>query len=180
MAVESAVIEKLKEEFGNVIVETHRFRGDDTAVVSREKVIDVLTFLKQDTDMAFEFLMDVTAVDYLGQEPRFEVVYHLYSFARNRRVRIKTKVPEEDAVVDTASSVWKGADWFEREIYDMYGISFKGHPDLRRILLYEEFEGHPLRKDYPLDLRQPTVPTREFPDPEKQVRRDIDEWRVRK
>lgn len=176
----SAVIEKLSAQFGTDIVDTHSYRGDDTAVVLRNRVIDVLTFLKEDPDLSFEFLMDATAVDYFGRDPRFEVVYHLYSFSKNQRVRIKTGVPEDDPVVETASSVWKGADWFEREIYDMYGITFTGHPDLRRILLYEEFEGHPLRKDYPLDLRQPTVTTREFPDPEKQVRRSLDEWRDRK
>jgi NADH-quinone oxidoreductase subunit C len=180
MAVESPVIAKLREKFSASIVETHSFRGDDTALVLREQVVDILTFLRQDPEMAFEFLMDVTAVDYLGREPRFEVVYHLYSFSKNQRVRIKTGVPEADPVVDTASTIWRGADWFEREIYDMYGIRFAGHPDLRRILLYEEFEGHPLRKDYPIDLRQPTVATREFPDPEKQVRRNIDEWRGKK
>ncbi len=180
MTDKSPVIARITEQFGASVYETHSFRGDDTALVLRESVIDVLAFLKQDPDMDFAFLMDLTAVDYLGREPRFEVVYHLYSFSKNLRVRVKTGVPEADPVVATASTVWKGANWFEREIFDMYGIRFEGHPDLRRILLYEEFEGHPLRKDYPIDLRQPTVSTREFPDPEKQVRRTIDEWRDRK
>jgi NADH-quinone oxidoreductase subunit C len=106
--------------------------------------------------------MDLTAVDYQkypGREdgPRFEVVYHLYSIARNHRVRLKVRVDEDDAVVPTAVPLWPIANWFEREVWDMFGIRFAGHPDLRRLLLYEEFVGHPLRKDYPINRRQPLI-----------------------
>ncbi len=176
----SSVLDKIEERFGEAILETHSFRGDDTVVVERDRLLELLDFLRNDPDMSFEFLMDLTAVDYLGRKsPRFEVVYHLYSFSKNQRLRVKTGVPEEDPEVDSATVIWKGANWFEREVYDMFGIKFRGHPDLRRILLYEGFEGHPLRKDYPLDKRQPTVPTDEFPDPEKDVKKHIDEWKGR-
>src|SRR5438876_76098 len=103
----------------------------------------------------------LTAVDYLGRTPRFEVVYQLYSLSLNHRLRVKVPVPEDDPVVPTASGVWKSANWAEREAWDMFGIRFAGHPDLRRILMYPEFEGHPLRKDYPVDKRQPLVPERD-------------------
>jgi len=96
-------------------------------------------------------------VDYLGEQPRFEMVYHLYSVGRNRRLRVKARVPEEPAEIDTLTELWSSANWMEREVWDMYGIRFKGHPNLRRLLLYEEFEGHPLRKDYPKERRQPLV-----------------------
>jgi NADH-quinone oxidoreductase subunit C len=102
-------------------------------------------------------LVDLTAVDYLGETPRFEVVYHLLSLKHNHRVRIKARVLESAPEIDTVISVWPAAGWMEREVWDLYGIRFRGHPDLRRILLYEEFEGHPLRKDYPKEKRQPLI-----------------------
>jgi NADH-quinone oxidoreductase subunit C len=107
--------------------------------------------------MDFNFLMDLTAVDYLGKIPRFEVVYHLYSLRHNHRLRVKAPVKEDDPTIDSLASIWKSADWYEREVWDLYGIKFLGHPDLKRILLYEEFVGHPLRKDYPIDKRQPLI-----------------------
>ena len=102
-------------------------------------------------------LMDLTAVDYLGQTPRFEVVYHLYATGTNQRVRIKVRVAEEAAEIASVVGLYLSANWMEREVFDLYGIRFDGHPDLRRILLYDEFEGHPLRKDYPKERRQPLV-----------------------
>jgi NADH-quinone oxidoreductase subunit C len=111
----------------------------------------------------------VTAVDYLGSVPRFEVVYHLYSSSRNHRLRLKVRVPEDAPRVPSVTSVWRGANWLERETYDMYGIRFDGHPNLTRIYLYPEFEGHPLRKDYPKERRQPLV-TRADVEPAQQRR----------
>jgi NADH-quinone oxidoreductase subunit C len=102
-------------------------------------------------------LIDLTAVDYLGQVPRFELVYHLLSLRHGHRVRIKARVAEEAPEIDTATPVWPAANWMEREVWDLYGIRFRGHPDPRRLLLYEEFEGHPLRKDYPKEKRQPLI-----------------------
>ena len=151
------VLEKLRRRFGDNVVSTHSDFGDDTALVRRERIVEILIFLRDDPDLRFEFMMDLTGVDYLGEEPRFEVVYHLYSFEKKHRVRIKARIPEEDPVIDSAVSVWPGIDWYEREAYDMYGIRFRNHPNLKRILMYEEFVGHPLRKDYPKARRQPTL-----------------------
>jgi len=119
---------------------------------------DIFRWLKEDPQLDFNFLADLTAVDYLDKRtPRFEVVYHLYSLSKNHRLRVKIPVAGEDPVVDSLTPLWKGANWLEREVWDMFGIRFRGHPDLRRILLYEQFEGYPLRKDYPVNYRQPLV-----------------------
>ncbi|MBI4607423.1 MAG: NADH-quinone oxidoreductase subunit C [Candidatus Rokubacteria bacterium] len=157
-----AILARLVECFPGRILETHAFRGDHTAVVDLSAIAEVLRFCRDDPALGFEVLMDLTAVDYLkypGREdgPRFEVVYHLYSLTHNHRLRLKVRVEEEDAVVSTAVPLWPVADWFEREVWDMFGIRFAGHPDLRRLLMYEEFQGHPLRKDYPVNKRQPLI-----------------------
>lgn len=153
----SAVLSKLEETFGDAIVATRSDFGDDTAVVRRERIVEICTFLRDDPELRFDLAMDLTGVDYLGEEPRFEVVYHLYSLEKKHRVRIKARVPEDDAAIDSVVPVWIGMDWYEREAYDMYGIVFRGHPNLKRILMYESFVGHPLRKDYPKAKRQPTI-----------------------
>jgi NADH-quinone oxidoreductase subunit C len=153
----SVTLNKLTERFPGSVLETHSYRGDDTAVVKKEHILDICTFLKDDEALLYNFMMDLTAVDYLGKEPRFEMVYHLYSLKYNRRVRIKARVSESDCSIDSIVSVWVSANWFEREAFDLYGITFKGHPELRRILLYDGFQGHPLRKDYPIKQRQPLI-----------------------
>jgi NADH-quinone oxidoreductase subunit C len=153
----SVTLRKLSERFAGSVLETHSHRENDTAIVKREDILDICAFLRDDQALLYNFMMDLTAVDYLGKEPRFEVVYHLYSLKFNRRVRIKAKVSESDCSIDSIVSIWPSADWFEREAFDLYGITFKGHPELRRILLYEGFEGHPLRKDYPIKKRQPLI-----------------------
>jgi len=149
----------LKERWPQDVVEIHDFRGDETAVVKREALIPTARFLKQDPAFQMNILMDLTAVDGLGMkwQPRFEVVYHFYSLAQNHRLRIKVRVEENDAVVPSLTELWPVADWFEREVWDMFGIRFEGHPNLKRILMYEEFNGHPLRKDYPYNKRQPLI-----------------------
>lgn len=156
------ILDQLRARFGAAIVETHAHRGDQTAVVDRPAILDVLRYCRDEPALACEILMDLTAVDYLkhpGREdgPRFAVVYHLYSVTHNHRVRLKVRVEEDDAVVPTAVGLWPIANWFEREVWDMFGVRFAGHPDLRRLLLYEEFVGHPLRKDYPVGRRQPLI-----------------------
>jgi NADH-quinone oxidoreductase subunit C len=158
----AAILARLTERFGPAVVETHDHRGDHTAVVTRESLLEVLRHCRDDAALAFDMLSDLTAVDYQkfpGREdgPRFEVVYHLYSVGANHRVRIKVRVDEDDAVVPSAVPLWPIANWFEREVWDMFGIRFGGHPDLRRLLMYEEFVGHPLRKDYPINRRQPLI-----------------------
>jgi NADH-quinone oxidoreductase subunit C len=153
----SVALERILAEFGDAVVATRADRGDATAAVERARIVDVLAFLREDDACSFEMLSDVTAVDYLGDAVRFEMVYHLYSVARNHRVRVTARVPESDPVVASVVSLYPSANWMEREVFDLYGIRFEGHPDLRRILLYDEFEGHPLRKDYPKEKRQPLI-----------------------
>jgi NADH-quinone oxidoreductase subunit C len=154
----SPVLRRLLELLPGAVQETHARLGDATARVDPSRVVEVLRLLRDDPELEFEMLTDVTAVDYLGEVPRFEVVYHLYSVSKNHRVRIKARVPGDDAPeLESAVPVWPSANWMEREVWDLYGIRFRNHPDLRRILLYEQFEGHPLRKDYPKEKRQPLV-----------------------
>jgi len=152
-------LRRLLEALPDAVLATHADLGDATARVETSRIRDVMRFLRDDPELDFEMLTDLTAVDHLGGDAeaggRFEVVYHLYSVARNHRVRIKVRVDLPDPEVDSVVSLWPSANWMEREVWDLYGIRFRDHPDLRRILLYDEFDGHPLRKDYPKERRQP-------------------------
>jgi len=151
-------IDRINSKYEGVILDSHDFRGDQTITVQKNTLIDLFKFLRDDPDLDFKFLMDLTAVDYLNRkENRFEVVYHFYSLKHNDRLRVKVPLSEDDCTIDSVSSLWKTANWYEREVWDLYGIKFNGHPDMRRILLYEEFKGHPLRKDYPINKRQPLI-----------------------
>jgi NADH-quinone oxidoreductase subunit C len=162
-----AILESVREVLGDAVRDAHDYRGDATILVDREHIAEVLTTLRDHEDLRFNFLIDLTAVDYLGRDPRFEVVYHLASIETElrgsepsrvrRRLRVKTAVPESPCEAPSVVEVWPAANWMEREVWDLYGIRFTGHPDLRRILLYEQFKGHPLRKDYPKERRQPLV-----------------------
>ena len=151
------LIDKLKEHFGSDLLTAESSHGDEVITVGRDAAPAVLRALRDEADFAFNFLIDLTAVDWATREPRFEVVYHLKSLSRNQRLRVKVPVPADDAWAASAVELWKSADWLERECYDMFGIIFRDHPDLRRILLYDSFVGYPLRKDYPVDRRQPLV-----------------------
>jgi NADH-quinone oxidoreductase subunit C len=153
----SIALTRLLEHCTDAVQATHAQHGDATAMIAAPRLIELLRFLRDDADCAFEMLTDLTVVDLLGEELRFEVVYHLYSVAKNQRVRLKVRVSEAESAVASATSLYPSANWMEREAFDLYGIRFEGHPDLRRILLYEEFEGHPLRKDYPKTKRQPLI-----------------------
>ncbi len=152
-------LERAKETLGDAVTGSHSYRGDETIVVDATRIVEVLSKLRSEVEL--DFLVDVTCTDYLGREPRFEMVYHLRSMAHGDRLRVKA--PLEDPIdgtnpnIDTIVPLWVGANWLEREVYDLYGINFVGHPDLRRILMYEQFKGHPLRKDYPKEKRQPLV-----------------------
>lgn len=154
-----ADLEALKTQHKSAIVSSHSSCGDDTAVIFSSHVPTVMRWLKESA--GFDFLVDVTAVDFLGREPRFEVVYHLRSMKTGSRLRIKVPLDqiEEGPAPELPSVValWPTANWMEREVWDMFGIKFTDHPDLRRVLLYEEFVGHPLRKDYPKEKRQPLI-----------------------
>jgi NADH-quinone oxidoreductase subunit C len=159
-----AVIDALVGRFPDAVYDPYvGVGGDDCAFVRGERIEEVCRFLKTDPAMGFDLAPYITAVDYLGQEPRFEVVYNLLSLVHNARIRLRVKVAEGVAL-PTVVGVWRGADWFERYCFDMYGIRFTGHPDMRRLLMYDEFVGHPLRKDYPLRGRQPLVKEREVHD----------------
>ncbi len=165
------VLDKLKERFGGAILETHSDFGDDTAVVDPARWKAVCQFLREDPSMDFDMPVDLCGVDHperaraTGSDrmPRMEVVMHLYSVSKGHRIRLKARVGDEDmdgAELDSVTSIWPGMNWLERETFDMSGVRFRGHPDLRRILMYPEFEGHPLQRTYPAQKTQPLVPYR--------------------
>lgn len=157
-------LQRVQEKFPHDVIENHVFRGDETLLIRPEALQPVARFLKESPELDFNFLMDLTAVDYLffaggriQKAHRFEVVYHFFSLKRNHRIRIKVPVDEKNPEVDTLTDIWASANWYEREVWDMFGIRFNGHPNLKRILMYDEFQGHALRKDYPFDKRQPLI-----------------------
>jgi NADH-quinone oxidoreductase subunit C len=156
-ATNDEALQLLRESFPDDVVEIALPQGDATAIIQPRALRKILEFLKNDPRLLFDLLADLTAVDYAGRKPRFDVVYHLVSLPFKRRLRIKIRLEESAAEVDSVASLWGCADWLEREVWDMFGIGFAGHPDLKRILLYEEFKGHPLRKDYPIQKRQPLI-----------------------
>jgi NADH-quinone oxidoreductase subunit C len=147
----------LTENFPGEIEETAISCGDAVAVAATGALLGIMEFLKDDPRLLFNVLLDITAVDYLGREPRFEVVYQLLSLPHNQRLRIKVRVSGEKPTLVSLTGLWESANWLEREAWDMFGIEFSGHPNLKRILMYSEFEGHPLRKDYPVRKRQPLI-----------------------
>jgi NADH-quinone oxidoreductase subunit C len=156
----NAWIDRVKGQFGASILEVETFRGEKTLLVEKDKLVEVLEFLKQDPDLSYDYLTDICGVDYKPRKPRFEVVYHLCSTTYDRRLRVKVPLEEGDSI-RSVESIWKAANWYERETYDMLGIRFENHPDLRRILTWEGFEGHPLRRDFPVkgrDFDKPFVP----------------------
>ena len=203
MAETPSVDQLLTQRFPNQVLGAHAYRGDQTVVIAREGLLEIARFLRDDPSTAFDFLIDLSCVDYLkfgtskgsaprlttpsplpyfmtpkpvtetwqrlpapvsegsagqvGEERRFEVVYHFYSSTHNQRVRVKVPLTAQEVDVDSLTGLWAAANWFEREVWDMFGIRFRGHPNLKRLLMYEPFEGHPLRKDYPVYKRQPLI-----------------------
>jgi len=143
------VVEHLRAWNGRAVTEVIEFRGETTIVVPRELLRETAARCREDQELQYNLLTDATCVDRYPMEPRFEVNYHLVSIPRRDRLRLKTKLSGSDPVVDTLVPVWPGAGWLEREIFDLFGIQFTGHPDLRRILLPDDWEGHPLRRDFP-------------------------------
>lgn len=165
-----ALVELLKQQFPAAIVETHAQRGDETVVVDALQWKTVASFLKNDPRAAIDMLVDLTCVDFPDREPRFEVVVHFYSLTKGHRLRLKARVGDEEgenAEIDSLADLWASANWAEREAWDMFGVRFRGHPDLRRILMYQEFIGHALRKDYPANKIQPLVPYLELENTDK-------------
>ncbi len=137
----------LLDKFADILLEVQEFRGEVTVVLGREHLVEVCRFC---LDLGYNFLSDVSGVDYYPQEPRFGIAYHLYSMLQNRSLRLKVYLSGDDPRCPSITPVYPAANWLEREIFDMLGITFTDHPDLRRILMPEDWEGHPLRKDYPL------------------------------
>jgi NADH-quinone oxidoreductase subunit C len=158
----SVVVERLRGWSPNAISEVIEFRGETTIVVPRNVLRDLAERCRADKELQFNLLSDATCVDRYPLEPRFEVNYHLVSIPRRERLRLQVRLSSDDPVVDSLVPVWPGANWLEREIFDLMGIRFNGHPDLRRILMPEDWEGYPLRKDYPVEGYRdiPTAATR--------------------
>ena len=151
---DSPELRLLQEHFPNDIVSTRLFRGEKTIIVKKENIVAICKLLRDDASTNYNYLSDMTAVDRLkfmaDDEARFEIVYNIYSMGTFERFRLKAQVSEDDQTIDTVESVWPNANWLEREIFDMFGVTFNNHSDLRRILMADDWIGHPLRKDYPL------------------------------
>jgi len=140
--------EKFKEKFGTQILEEKEFRGEKTLVIEKEAILSICTWAKE--TLGFDYLIDISSVDHMGEDPRFELVYELYSMKDGVHLRLKAGVGEDTPAADSVSAVWPTANWHEREIWDLMGIRFTNHPDLRRIIMWEGYPYHPLRKDFPL------------------------------
>ncbi|MDI1471604.1 MAG: NADH-quinone oxidoreductase subunit C [Thermodesulfovibrio sp.] len=142
----------LREQFPEEVLEITEFRGQVSVTVKKEKIKEILRYVKE--EQGFNHLQDLCGVDYYLENPRFEVVYNLFSIWRRLHIRVKAKIDDKEPEIDSITDLWEGANWHERECFDMFGIKFTGHPDLRRILMPEDWDGHPLRKDYPLKGRE--------------------------
>jgi NADH-quinone oxidoreductase subunit C len=153
------ILEDLKQKFSDNILDMTVQFGDDIIRIKKEALLDIVSFLKNDP-YTFTMLLDLTCVDYIGEEERYEMVYHLFSLSHKLRLRFKTRLQENECKIDSLTPIFKNANWLEREAYDMFGVHFSGHPYLRRLFMYDGFEGHPLRKDYPLRKHQPKIPLR--------------------
>lgn len=150
----STVLDRLQSALPDAIAGSQEFRGQLSVFVKREAIVEVARCLRDDQQLGYNFLENLCGVDYLGREPRFEVVYHLISFANRHRVCLKVGVPEQDPTLPSLTPLWSTANWQEREVYDMFGVTFTGHPSLDRILMPDDWEGFPLRKDVPLGYEE--------------------------
>lgn len=148
---QNPIVRKLRALDPQAVAEARAFRGELTIVVPRQHLRRAADFLRGDPDLRFTFLSDITGVDHFPMEPRFELNYHVLSLSRREKLRLKVRIAGSDPAVESVISVWPGADWHEREVFDLFGVRFEGHPDLRRILMPEDWEGYPLRKDYPVE-----------------------------
>jgi NADH-quinone oxidoreductase subunit C len=157
---QETLIGEIRTKLGEAVESVSESFGDDVLVVRSGSVRTALTALRE-KPFDYAVLLDLTCVDFAAGEGRFELVYHVYSLSRNVRLRLKASLPAADPVAESLTGLWKNADWLEREVFDMFGVRFTGHPDLRRILTYEGFEGHALRKSYPWRLAQPRIPMKD-------------------
>jgi NADH-quinone oxidoreductase subunit C len=149
-AANEKILEQIKSKFSNAILHAEEFRGELTIVVPKGRIVEICRYVKEDEALSFNLLADLFGIDMATPADRFGVIYNLYSFKTKQRIRLKVFTEEENPKVPTVTVVWKTANWHEREAFDMFGIIFEGHPDLRRLYMPEEFEYHPLRKDFPL------------------------------
>ena len=157
---ENLTVSRLSAQFPGAVTAVSELRGETTLTIARENLLSVCQFLHDDPELAYVFLVDLTSVDYLDfphKQARFGVLYLLHSYKTNERVRLRVWLADDDAVVPSVTAIWRGANWLEREVYDLMGITFSGHPDLRRILLTADFEGYPLRKDFPVFGKQEPI-----------------------
>lgn len=150
------ILKQLEAKFADGIVERKEFRGETSIVIKADRVREIATFCRD--SLGFDYFVDLTTIDHFEKEPRWEVVYELYSMSANVHLRLKYSLPEDEPEAPTVSDIWPTADWHEREAYDMMGIRFKDHPDLRRILMWDGYPYYPLRKDFPLEGKPSDVP----------------------
>lgn len=150
MEFKEKLIERLKEQFPNIEFESSEFRDELTIKFKKEFIIDVCDFLKNDSELQFLYLEDITAIDWATRKNRFTVVYQIFSLKNKFRLRLKCDIEDSESSIESVTSIWSAANWAERETYDMYGIIFNNHPDLRRMYMPEDFEYYPLRKEFPL------------------------------
>jgi len=150
------LLDKLQERFPEAVMERSVARGQATALVARDSIVEVCAFCRDDGDMQFDHLADIAAVDWPERRERFDVVYHLYSIPANQRLRLKVHAADGQDV-ETVTGVWPAANWLEREVYDLMGVSFANHPDPRRIMMWDDYPYHPLRKEFPTE-GEPDVP----------------------
>jgi NADH-quinone oxidoreductase subunit C len=153
--MENLTLKKLKENFSDSILEVVEHRSQLSLTIKKENLLLICKFLKDEPELKYNFLSDVCGVDYPQREKRFEIAYNLYSLAFRWRIRLKIKIAEGESIL-SVTPIWSGANWLEREVYDMFGVKFDNHPDLRRILMPDDWEGHPLRKTYPLTTEEVT------------------------
>ena len=151
------VLDKVLRKFPDDIIDSHNRLGNETVVIKKEALLKVCDFIKENRQLKMDMLVDLTCVDYPEEAERFMMVYHFYSTENKYRLRIKAPVEEEEPYIDSLTGMWLNADWPEREVYDMFGVKFNDHPNLKRLFMYDTFEGHPLRKDYAITKRQPIV-----------------------
>ena len=176
-AANHPLVKRLRDQFGEAVIEATEFLGQLSVGIQSERIVEVCLALKNDPDTPFEYLSYLTCVHYPDRRSTpFEVVYNLYSISKNERVRLK--VPTAGADVESVSSVWPAADWPEREVYDLFGVRFRNHPDLRRILLPPDWEGHPLRKDYPLEFVENAWTERHLPEFNEVQREQVEQRRA--
>jgi NADH-quinone oxidoreductase subunit C len=157
---QETLIEDIRSRLGGAVESVSESFGDTVLIVRPASLPSIMAALRE-APFDYAVLLDLTCVDYAAAEGRFELIYHLYSLSRNVRLRLKASLPAADPVAGSLTGLWKNANWLEREVFDMFGVRFAGHPDLSRLLTYEGFEGHPLRKSYPWRLAQPRIPMKD-------------------